>query len=153
MRERRSRAHGAIVRAPALDAHLGEGVEEEDDVGVPLEVLFVDPDRAAERGRAPVDAAQPVAGLPLAKIGELDPLAARPRDLVAGEDLGLERRDERAERLLARVGEQRLRLARLALPRAEAEHVAGADEHRPDRERAPAVAPQLQLDDLLLVRP
>ena len=34
--ERRGGAHRAIVRAPPVGAHLGEGVEEEDDVGVPL---------------------------------------------------------------------------------------------------------------------
>ncbi len=150
--ERRGGAHGAIVRAPPLGAHLGEGVEEEDDVGVPLWVLLVDPERAAERGRAPVDAPQPVPRLPLAQVGELDPLAAGARDLVAGEDLRLERGDERAKRLLAREDAQRLRLARIALPRAKAEHVAGAEEHPPDREHPPALAAQLQLDRLLLAR-
>ncbi len=92
MRERRGGADGAVVRAPPLRPHLGERVEEEDDVGVPLGVLLVDPELAAQRARAPVDAPDAVAGLPGAKIGELDPFAAHARDLVAGEDLRLERR-------------------------------------------------------------
>ena len=111
VRERRRRAHRAVVRAPAVRAHLGEGVEEEDDVGVPLLVLLVHPERAAKRGRTPVDASHTVARLPLAEIGELDPLTAGSRDLVSGEHLCLQRRHEGVERLLARVDPQRLRLA------------------------------------------
>src|SRR5207253_5222200 len=88
--------------------------------------------------------------LPLAEIGELDALAAHPRDLVPREHLRLERRHQRMQRLLARIDAQPLRLARFALPRAEAEQVAGPDEQRPDRERPPALAPQLQLDGPLL---
>ena len=45
-----------------------------------------------------------------------------------------------------RVDAQRLRARRAAPPTSEAEPVAGADEHRPERERAPAVAAQRQLE-------
>ena len=148
MGERRGGAHRAVVRAPSLGAHLGEGVEEEDDVGVPLRVLLVHPERAAQRGRAPVDAPHPVARLPLAEVGELDPLAAGPRDLVAGEDLRLERRDERAERLLARVDAERAaaRPRRPPTSGGRARRGRGRAAARP--ERAPALAAQLQLDRL-----
>ena len=54
------------------------------------------------------------------------------------------------ERLLGRIDAQPLNFAGLALPRADAEDVAGADDQRPDGKRAPAVAAQLQLDRLLL---
>src|SRR4029077_16078367 len=113
---------------------------------------LVHPELAAERGCAPVDAPQTVARLPLPKVGELDAFATGPRDLVAGEDLRLERRDERYERLLAREDAQRARLAGAALPRPEAEHVAGAEEQRADRERSPPVAEKLQLDRAFLTR-
>ena len=114
--------------------------------------MLVHPERSAERGGAPVHAPHPVAGLPLAQVRELDPLAASPRDLVPDENLRLERRHQRAERLLGRVDAQPLRLAGPPLPRADAEQVAGAEQHRPDRVRTPALAMQLQLDRLLLAR-
>src|SRR5581483_5686946 len=101
-------AHGRVERAARAAPDVGEGVEEEDDVCVPLWMLLVDPERVPSRARAPVDAAEPVAGLPLPEIRELDPLGPRARRLVADEDLRLERRDERPQRLRRRVHAQRL---------------------------------------------
>jgi hypothetical protein len=91
--------------------------------------------------------------VPLAEVGELDPLAARTRDLVAGEHLRLERRNERPQRLLARVDAQQPRLAALAVPGAEAEQVARPEEHRADTRRTPAVAAKRQLERSRLSRP
>src|SRR2546422_2326085 len=97
-------------------------------------MLLVDPELAAPRARPPVDATAPVAGLPLSDVGELDSVAARARDLIADEDLRLERREHRAQRLDRRIDPQRLPHPYLGLPGVEAEAVASADEHRPECE-------------------
>src|SRR5262249_24003818 len=111
------------------------------------------PEVTAERRRPPVDTPDPVAGLPLAEIGELDAFATGPRDLVPREHLRLERRHERLERLLARIDAQLLRLSRLAFPGAEAGQVPRTDEQRPHPERSPALAAYFQLEGPRLVRP
>src|SRR4029077_5334326 len=140
VRECRGSANGAVVRAPPVRAHLSERVEEEDDVGVALGGLLVDREPPAQPARAPVDAPDPVPGLPRAEIRELDPLAAHARHLIAREDLGLERRHEGAKRLFARIDAQVLRFSHVRLPGAEPENVAGANQQRADRERSPALA-------------
>src|SRR5690348_13754596 len=84
--------------------------------------------------------------MPFADVGELDAVAACPRDLVADVDLRLQRLEQRAHRLDARVDAQRPAGADRRLPRVEGERVARADERRPDPKRAPAVAAQGQLD-------
>ena len=99
VRERRGGAHGQVERALALAPHLGEAVEEEDDVAVPLRVLLVHVQLAAARADAPVHAAHAVARRERPQVGELDALAAGARDAVAGERLRLERADERAQPL------------------------------------------------------
>src|SRR5439155_26966042 len=95
VRERRRGADGHVEGRLFLLAWLDEGVEEDDHVRVPLGMHVAHPEFAASRARTPVDAAQRVAVLVAAKVGELDPLALRPCNLVAGEHLRLQRRDER----------------------------------------------------------
>src|SRR6185503_8229365 len=89
---------------------------------------------------------------PLAQVGELDPFAASLRDLIAREDLRLERSDQAAERLLGREDAQLPRLAGAAFPRAKTKGVACPEEHLTDREHPPAVTAELELDRLLLAR-
>src|SRR4029078_11241950 len=89
--QRARRLDGEVERAAGAVPGLGEGVEEDDDVGVPLGMRLVHPRLAAARGRAPVDATDAVAGDERAQVGELDPVAAHARGLAAGERLGLER--------------------------------------------------------------
>src|SRR5207248_9501430 len=95
MRERRRRAHAQVEGPASAGLRVGERVEKEDDVGVALGALFVHPQLAAARRRAPVDSARAIARRPGADVGELDPVALRPRDLVPDEDLRLERDEER----------------------------------------------------------
>ena len=145
MRERRRRAHGHVERAAAAARDVGERVEEQDDVGVPLRVLLVHvaARRAARVARQLMRRTRsPGAHSRMSANSMPSPL--RPRGLVADEDLRLERREHRAQRLDARIDAQRLRRADLRLPRVEAEPVARAHEHRPDRERAPALAAQVR---------
>ena len=87
--ERRGRADRQVERALVAAPRLGERVDEQDHVGVPLGVALVHPQVAAPRARPPVDALQRVARRPRPDVGELDPLALRPRDLVARDDLRL----------------------------------------------------------------
>src|SRR5947209_20152764 len=117
MRERRRRAHAQVECSAAAKLRVGERVEEEDDVGVPLRALLVDPQLAAARRRAPVDATRAVAGRPGANVRELDPVALRARDLVPDEDLRLERDEERVERLDAGIHAQGRATAEPRLPR------------------------------------
>jgi len=72
---------------------------------------------AATRRCAPVDAAHAIARRPLANVRELDPLGFRARGLVADEGLSLERCEDRAQRLDARIDLQRPRCADLRLMR------------------------------------
>ncbi len=152
MGERGRRAHRQVERAATRRVHVRERVEEEDDVGVALRMLVVHPQPATARARPPVDAPHAVAGLPLAHVGELDPVAFCTRDLVADEHLRLERRQQCAQRLDARVHAQRRLPAEPGLPRVEAETVARTNENRPDRERAPALAADRHREHARLAR-
>ena len=80
--ERRRRAHGEVERARRAAPHLGEAVEEEHDVHVPLRVLLVDPQLAAAGARPPVDPPHAVAERERPEVGELEcprPSCARAR--------------------------------------------------------------------------
>ena len=104
--ERRGRAYGQIEgRAPAR-ARVGERVEEEDHVGVPLGMALVDDEHVAPGARPPVDRADAVARRELAQVGELEPFALLPRDLVARERLRRDGCDDPAQRLRERVDAQ-----------------------------------------------
>jgi hypothetical protein len=75
MGERGRGSHRHVERPMAAGAHVGERVEEKDDVGVPLWMLLIDVKFAASRCRTPVDAADTVAGSPSPNVRELDPIA------------------------------------------------------------------------------
>src|SRR5439155_17329077 len=60
-RERGGASKRIVERACARLTELREGVEEDDDVGVPLGVVLVDPELPAPRAGTPVDAAGAVA--------------------------------------------------------------------------------------------
>ena len=66
------------VRVEA-DARLGEGVEEQHDVGVAVGVAIVHPQVAAAGARSPVDGAHPVADDERPSVGELDAVGPAPR--------------------------------------------------------------------------
>ena len=131
-------------------ARFGEGVEEDDDVGVPLGVRLVDPRLAPPRGRAPVDAANAVAGHERPQVGELDPLAADARCLAARERLRLERAQQAVELLAARIDLQRPRQLELLLEDEQPEAVLRAQEEVADQIGAPALATQ-RIRELRLV--
>src|SRR6478609_1334322 len=152
MRKRSRRPHREIERPVTADPDVGQRVEEEDDVGVPLGVLLVHEQLATAGARAPVDAAHPVARLPVTDVGELDSVAARARELVADEDLGVERLEEGAQRLDARVHAQRLSPADSGLPRVEAEPVGCTYEDWAEHECAPALASHVELECARLAR-
>ncbi len=124
----------------AAAAGLGEGVEEDDDVGVPLRMGLVHPRLAAPRGGPPVDAADAVAGHERPQVGELDPLAARARELVAGEGLRLERPQQLSQLLAARVDLQRAPPLERLLEDEQPEAVVRAEDEVADEVGAPALA-------------
>src|SRR5207247_11103761 len=99
MGEGRRRTHCGIERAAAAAAHVREGVQEENDVRVPLRMLLVYPERPAPRARPPVDAADTVSGRILPQVRELDSVSSRARHLVPDEHLRLERSEQRVQRL------------------------------------------------------
>src|SRR5581483_8343665 len=121
-----------VERPASAGVDVGERVKEEDDVGVALGMLLVHPQLAAACGRPPVDAPRAVA------------LCAR--DLVPDEHLRLERRQQRVQRLDARVDAQRLASADAPFPGVEAEAVVRADERRAEDERPPADTAERQLE-------
>ena len=125
---------------------LEERVEEDHDVGVSLRVRLGDPGLAALRGRAPVDPAQAVAGDEGPDVGELDPLAAGTRNLVAGERLGLERPQEPAQALPPRIDLERALLLERPLVHEQPEPVLRAEDEVADAVRAPAAAAELEVD-------
>src|SRR5919198_257963 len=139
-RERRGGAERVVQRARAGLAELGERVEEDDDVRVPLGVVLVHPQLPATRARAPVDAADAIAGDERPQVGELDSLPLLPRDVVAAEDLRVVRAEQRPDQLLARVDLERRAPVELLLPPDEREGVASAEEDAAERVPAPAVA-------------
>ena len=109
--QRRRCAHGALERAVVLvaAARLGEAVEEEDDVGVPIGVTLVDDELAAAGARPPVDRAKAIAGHEGACVGELEAVGAHARHEVAGGELRVERSDEALQKLGARIDLQPVR--------------------------------------------
>ena len=75
-RERRSRSDADVERPQVGPPRLGEGVEKDDDVGVPLRMRLVHPRLTAPRRGPPVHAPHAVAVRERAQIRELDPFAA-----------------------------------------------------------------------------
>src|SRR5436190_10418300 len=103
----RGRSDRLVERSRAAASRIGEAVEEDDHVGVPLGMELVDPEVAAARAGAPVDSPDPVAGGERPQIRELETLALLPRDAVAGEELRLTRSDQLAQLLGSRVDAKR----------------------------------------------
>ena len=82
---------------------LGEAVEKQDHVGVPLGVELVDPELASARARPPVDPPDAIARCKRPEVCELEPFALVPRYSVTRKDLRLAWRDQLAERLGTRI--------------------------------------------------
>ena len=82
-RERGGGPHAEVERGPGRRARLGEGVEHEDDVGVPLALLPGHVERSEPQRGAPVHLPDPVARRKLADVAGLDALADGGRDIVA----------------------------------------------------------------------
>src|SRR5690349_18211018 len=99
--------------------------------------MLVDPELAAAGARAPIDVPDSIARQELTQVGELDPLALLPRDVVPGEHLRVERPQEIAHVLLRRVDLQRLPAVEHDLTREEPEPVVRAQVDATDAERAP----------------
>ena len=76
------------------------------------------------------------------QVRELDPLGLLARDVVAREDLSLERAQERADRLLGGIHLQRLAPVEGRLVTEEAEPVVGTKVDPADAKRTPALAAQ-----------
>src|SRR5262249_57510869 len=75
----RSRGPNRLVKRARVSApDVGEAVEEDDHVGVPLGVELVDPELAAPRAGAPVDPPDPVAGGERAQVPKLEPFPFLP---------------------------------------------------------------------------
>ena len=79
--------------------------------------MLVDDELAAARARAPVDPPHAVARRERPDVGELDPVALRARDLVAGVDLRLERLRSTSRAGARRAGRHSARCAGRRLPR------------------------------------
>ena len=87
-RGERGRAPGRRVHdRPALRAHLGQGIEQEDHVGVPLLVIPRDMERAELQRGAPVHVPDLIAGREGPDVAGLDAFSLRGRDVVAHERL------------------------------------------------------------------
>src|SRR5205085_4320164 len=139
-RERRRGTERLVERALGLRGRLGERVDEQDHVGVPLRMVLVHPELAATGARTPVHAPHAVAGNEGPEIGELDPFAALARDVVAAEDVRLRGLQEPAQLLLARVRLQRTAALVHLLPPDEAAMVVGAKMNAAERVPAPTLA-------------
>ena len=137
---RTRRADGQVERARSLVPRLGEGVDEEDHVRVPLRVRLVDPELAATRAGPPVDPPDAVAGHERTHVGELDAVPFEARHLVSGEGLRLAGADDGAKRLLERVDAEGAGQRHGELVAEEPERVAGARENRAGPVAAPAIA-------------
>src|SRR6266487_412037 len=105
--QRSSGANRLVERPVASLLRLGEAVEEQDHVGVPLGMELVDPELAATRARPPVDPPDAIPGCERPQVCELDPFALLPRHSIAREDLRLAWRDQLAKRLRTRIDAQR----------------------------------------------
>jgi hypothetical protein len=150
--ERAGRLDRLVERARLAGPRLGEGVEEDDDVGVPFRVGLVDPGLASARRRTPVHAADPVAGDERPEVCELNPLAARARRLVAGKGPGLERAQQLSQLLPARVDLERPAQVEGLLVDEEAQTVVGPQDYLADEVGAPVLAVQRQLQLTPLAR-
>src|ERR1700680_2623812 len=98
----------------------------------------IDLQRAAPSGRVPVDVPHPVARPKGTNLGELDAIAARPRQLVAGVDLGLGRSDEGPQDLGAWVYADPQGLVKRTLLRVQPQGIAPAQPHMTNVVEAPA---------------
>ena len=112
---------------------LGEAVQEEDDVGIPVGVSLVDDQLAAASTGSPVDRAKPIAGHEAAGIGELEPLGTNTGDEVTRRELCVKRCHEALQEFRARVDVQPVLAEDTALP----------DEHPDAPTRAQADIAQL----------
>ena len=95
---------------------------EQDDVGVPLRMMLRDVQRPEAEGRAPVDVADLIARGEAADVAGLEPLALRPRDVIADGGLGprgTRRAAQRRHRGVHRHLDLRLALTRLGGGEAE----------------------------------
>ncbi len=113
----------AFERAPVGAARLCERIQEDDDVRVSLGMVLVDPERTPPRARAPVHAAGPVTRRERTQVGELDPLPALARDVIAREDLRLDRAEQCPQLLLAWIDLERHALVELGLVSQQAKRV------------------------------
>src|SRR5205085_3158012 len=145
-RQRRRGAKREVESRLAVTRGLREGIEEEQHVGVSLRLLLVHPELAAARRRTPVHVAHAVAGNEQPQVGELDPLTALPGDVVAAEYLRLERPQQIADRLLARIHLERRAAVGDPLPREEVELVTRTQEDTSDHVAAPSLAMQAKIE-------
>src|SRR6185312_2688913 len=141
---------GIVEDAAIVVANVGEAVDEEDDVGVPLGMALVHHQPLPTGRRPPVDRADAVAGDEVANVRVFDAVALRSRDLAAGERLRLDRRQQSAERERLRVRLQTMGGWNAALPGDEAPRVSRPDPNRSEVVHAPAKAANGEVEFALL---
>ena len=98
--QRSGRPHGRIERAARLIPSLLERVQEQYHIARALRMALGHLERAAASGGPPVDVPDPVPDPKRTDVGELNALAASPRDVCAQERLGAQRRHQLSQPLL-----------------------------------------------------